>query len=142
MSRFTFFLALKHVRRRALQSSLTVLGVAVGVMVLIIALSLTNGFIAELIRSTLKATPHVTLSALPGEFLDVDDSLLENLRGQPEVVALAQALGRCVVVYSADAPPMRVNEEAGGQQPPLSVAFYRHFISQGEHYNSTAPLET
>ena len=99
MSRFTFFLALKHVRRRALQSSLTVLGVAVGVMVLIIALSLTNGFIAELIRSTLKATPHVTLSALPGEFLDVDDSLLENLREQPEVVAVAPFITTQALIF-------------------------------------------
>ena len=57
------YLALRHVRSRGLQSALTVAGVAVGVAVLIIALSLTNGFIDELIRSTLKATPMVSLQS-------------------------------------------------------------------------------
>ena len=34
-----------------------------GVMVLVTALSLTNGFIEELLRSTLRATPHITLQS-------------------------------------------------------------------------------
>jgi lipoprotein-releasing system permease protein len=67
--RFVLFLALRHIRRRALQSTLTVLGVAVGVMVLVTALSLTNGFIDELISSTLQATPHVALASYGGETL-------------------------------------------------------------------------
>lgn len=104
MRRFTFFLALKHVRRRALQSILTVLGVAVGVMVLVTALSLTNGFIAELVRSTLKATPHITLSALPGTTLPFDEGVLESLLDQPEVVAAAPYLtDQALIFRRADA---------------------------------------
>jgi lipoprotein-releasing system permease protein len=61
--RFILFIARKHVRHRVLQSTLTVLGVAMGVMVLVTALSLTNGFIEELLRSTLRATPHITLQS-------------------------------------------------------------------------------
>ena len=77
-------------RRRALQSTLTVVGVAVGVMVLITALSLTNGFIDELINSTLRATPHITLrsfglGATPD--LPQDAALLAALQQSPEVVA-------------------------------------------------------
>lgn len=89
MQPFPLFLAFKHVRRRALQSILTVLGVAVGVMVLIVALSLTNGFIDELIRSTLKATPHITLSALAGETFAEDEGVLVTIQEHPDVLAVS-----------------------------------------------------
>lgn len=85
-----WFLARKHIRRRALQSTLTVAGVAVGVMVLITALSLTNGFIDELISSTLRATPHITLRSFGlGATPDLphDTALLAALQQSPEVVA-------------------------------------------------------
>jgi len=61
--RFALFLALKGVFHRRLQSAVAVLGVAAGVAVVTTALSLTNGFIKELIDATLKATPHVILFA-------------------------------------------------------------------------------
>ena len=57
-------MALKHLRYRKTQSLITVLGVAAGVMVLTTALSLTNGFTQGLINATLRAVPHVTLTAL------------------------------------------------------------------------------
>ncbi len=62
--RFAWFLARKHLRFRKTQSLITVLGVAAGVMVLTTALSLTNGFTQGLINATLRAVPHVTLTAL------------------------------------------------------------------------------
>jgi len=70
---FSAFLAFRHIRRRPLQSILTILGVAVGVMALVTALSLTNGFIDELISSTLKATPHVTLVPFDGIPIEFDE---------------------------------------------------------------------
>jgi len=87
------------VRRRALQSILTVVGVAVGVMVLITALSLTNGFISELVRSTLKATPHVTLSALPGKTIAFDEGVMASLQGQANVVAVAPYITTQALVF-------------------------------------------
>ncbi|CAN5785275.1 ABC transporter permease [soil metagenome] len=99
MRHFVLFLAFKHIRRRALQSVVTVVGVAVGVMVLITALSLTNGFIAELVRSTLQATPHLTLSALPGETLPFDEATLKNLEEQPGVVAVAPYLTTQALIF-------------------------------------------
>lgn len=89
---FTLFLAMRHIRRRALQSVITIAGVAVGVMVLITALSLTNGFIDELINSTLQATPHVTLTSYDGSLLEQDDLILEGLATEPDVVAAAPFL--------------------------------------------------
>ena len=99
MRPFILFLALKHVRRRALQSTLTVVGVAVGVMVLITALSLTNGFISELVRSTLKATPHITLSALPGKTVAFDEVVLEALQNQANVVAVAPYITTQALIF-------------------------------------------
>lgn len=98
-------MAWRHVRRRGLQSGITVLGVAVGVMVLIVALSLTNGFIDELITSTLRATPMVTLqSYLGGDVLPDDRALLADLAAQPEVEAAAPFLtGQALIARRASA---------------------------------------
>lgn len=98
-------MAWRHVRRRGLQSGITVLGVAVGVMVLIVALSLTNGFIDELITSTLRATPMVTLqSYVAGEVLPDDRQLLADLGRQPGVVAAAPMLtGQALIARRASA---------------------------------------
>lgn len=93
MGRFVLFLALRHIRRRPLQSGLTILGVAVGVMVLITALSLTNGFIDELIGSTLRATPHLSLQTFRAADTVADDpAVLQALREHPEVAAVAPVL--------------------------------------------------
>lgn len=103
MRRLVLFLALKHVRRRALQSGLTVAGVAVGVAVLIIALSLTNGFIDELIDSTLQATPHLTLRAYDGQPFPADPEFLATLQGEPDVVAAAPFLtGQALIARRAN----------------------------------------
>ena len=84
------YLAWRHMRRRALQTALTVVGVAVGVMVLIVALSLTNGFIDELVRSTLRATPMLTLqSFIAGDTLTDDPSVLAALEASDGVTAAA-----------------------------------------------------
>lgn len=97
------YLAWRHVRRRGLQSALTVSGVAVGVAVLIIALSLTNGFIDELISSTLRATPMLTLqSFIPGDTLPDDPSLLAALTAEPSVTAAAPFLsGQALIARRA-----------------------------------------
>jgi lipoprotein-releasing system permease protein len=114
---FVVFLALRHVRRRALQSAITVAGVAVGVMVLIVALSLTNGFIDELIRSTLRATPHVTLqSYLVGDTLAHDPALLERLEAHPEVVAAAPFLAGQALVARRASTALGVSARQGYAQ--------------------------
>jgi len=82
--RFALFLAWKSLRHRKLQSLVAVLGVAAGVAVVTASLSLTNGFIKELIDATLKATPHVLLFAYdPKEAPPPED---------PEIVAKAPVL--------------------------------------------------
>lgn len=60
---FAWLLAKAHLTRRRTQNILTILGIAVGVMVLIAALSLTNGFTRSLIDATLQASPHLSLNS-------------------------------------------------------------------------------
>ena len=95
---FTLFLALKHIRKRLLQSIITVLGVAVGVMVLVTALSLFNGFISQLLRSTLQATPHITLTALNSSTFKHEQALLEKIKEHPEVLAVSPYLSTEVMM--------------------------------------------
>lgn len=79
-------------------------GVGVGVMVLITALSLTNGFIDELIDSTLEATPHVTLrSYLSGGTIPFDEEVWHSIADSDGVVAAAPFLGtQALIARRAD----------------------------------------
>ena len=77
-------LARAHLRKRRTQNLLTVSGIAVGVAVLIAALSLTNGFTGALISATLRATPHLMLQPYtPGG----PDAAMERALAQNGAVA-------------------------------------------------------
>lgn len=84
-------LACAHLRRRRTQNLLTVLGIAVGVMVLIAALSLTNGFTRALVDATLRASPHLSLTAFMPEPRDA--ALEARMRADPRVTAFMPFLG-------------------------------------------------
>jgi lipoprotein-releasing system permease protein len=105
VDRLVPFLARRHVRARGLQSALTVAGVAVGVAVLLVALSLTNGFVDELIGSTLRATPHLALQPWSADgSLPARDDTLSALRDEPGVVAVAPFVaGQALIARRADA---------------------------------------
>lgn len=57
--------------------------------------------------------------------------------GQLELGALAKATRRCVEVYVAGAPTIRMGEAHCGERPTLTVCYQRHAFGLGEHYNST-----
>lgn len=72
-------------------------------MVLITALSLTNGFIDELISSTLEATPHISLAAYDNEPLTNDPAVLQRIETLPGVVAAAPYLSaQALIARRAD----------------------------------------
>jgi lipoprotein-releasing system permease protein len=77
--RLAWFLALRHLQRRHTQNLISILGVAVGVMVLTTALSLTNGFIDALFNTTIQAQPHIDMQ-----------SWQKNLGGAPRDAKLEQ----------------------------------------------------
>ncbi len=111
------YLAWRHVRRRGLQSGLTVLGVAVGVMVLVVALSLTNGFVDELLRSTLRATPMITLTSyLADDTLPEDDAFASALAEHPEVTAVAPYLGAQALIARRASASLGISARQGYTQ--------------------------
>ncbi len=66
---------------------MSMLGIALGVMILIVALSVMNGSIGVLRGEALKAVPHVTVSASDG---GLDWQVLQELAGaHPEIIASA-----------------------------------------------------
>lgn len=73
-----------------MQNLLTVLGIAVGVMVLIAALSLTNGFTRALVDATLRANPHLSVTAFTPA--PRDPALEAEMRRDPRVTAFAPFL--------------------------------------------------
>jgi len=84
-------LARAHLSHRRTQNLLTVLGIAVGVMVLIAALSLTNGFTRALVDATLQASPHLSLTAFTPA--PRDPVLESQMRADPRVEAFAPFVG-------------------------------------------------
>jgi len=54
--------------------------------------------------------------------------------GHLELRALSAALKRPVVVYSADAAPLKMGEEEKGKE--ILLSYHRHYYALGEHYNS------
>ncbi|MFN4150091.1 MAG: ABC transporter permease, partial [Candidatus Sericytochromatia bacterium] len=57
------FIALKQLKAKWKQTSLATLSVSVGVMILICALSLTNGFEKDLVDKILGNNPHITVES-------------------------------------------------------------------------------
>ena len=64
-TRFHLFIALRHLLTRRRQTLLTVLGVAVGAMILITTLSMTEGLITDIEDTIIEASPHLVLKAEP-----------------------------------------------------------------------------
>lgn len=103
------------------------LGVAVGVMVLLTSLSLTNGFIDELLSSTLRATPHITLRSYGvGTVPDIpeDEARLTEIREHPDVVAASPFVStQALIARRADStqgvPGRRGFAQVFGIEPEL-----------------------
>src|SRR5947209_1656792 len=99
LSSFELFIAgryLRAKRKQAVISIITVIsivGVAAGVMALIIALAVNNGFRNTLQRNLLGAMAHVSLlEKEPGTGIENWRALVPKLRALPHVTAVAPAL--------------------------------------------------
>ena len=99
LDRFEFFVALRYLkakRKQAVISIITVIsvaGVAAGVMALVIALAVNNGFSNTLQRSLLGATAHVmVMEKQPGTGIENWRDLVAKLRTMPHVVSAEPSL--------------------------------------------------
>jgi lipoprotein-releasing system permease protein len=99
LDRFEFFVALRYLkakRKQAVISIITVIsvaGVAAGVMALVVALAVNNGFRNTLQRSLLGATAHVmVMEKQPGSGIEDWRDLVAKLRALPHVVSAEPSL--------------------------------------------------
>ncbi|MGH9627392.1 MAG: FtsX-like permease family protein [Bryobacteraceae bacterium] len=97
--RFEFFVASRYLRAKRKQAVISiitlisVMGVAAGVMALVIALAINNGFRSTLQRNLLGATAHVSLlEKEPGYGIENWRGLLDSIRKVPHVVSATPAL--------------------------------------------------
>lgn len=58
--------------------------------------------------------------------------------GQPEILALSQALNVPIWVIQSGSPPVKIGEENKGK--PLLISYHRKMYGLGEHYNSLWPV--
>jgi len=113
-STFELFIASRYLRARRKETVvsvitvISVIGVAAGVMALVIAMAVTTGYHNTLQRSLLGAMAHINvLPKVPGEGIEDWRNLMARLRQTPHVTAAAPALYSPVLV---DVP--------GGQSKP------------------------
>jgi lipoprotein-releasing system permease protein len=98
-SRFELFVAARYLRARRKEAvisvitAISVIGVAAGVMALVIALGVTNGFRNTLERNLLGAMAHINvIPRTPGDGIENWEELSRKLRGVPHVTAVSPVL--------------------------------------------------
>ncbi len=102
--KFEFFIAARYLRARRRQAVIgvitwiSIVGVAVGVASLIIALAITNGTRRDLQDRLLSSTSHVDLMRTMGDGIRDWRPLLARLRRLPHVVAAAPGLYEPVLI--------------------------------------------
>ena len=105
MSRYELFIGRRYLRSRrgsrfvSFISIISMVGVAIGVTVLIVVLSVMNGFERELRERILRLTAHATISAL-GAGLSDWQAMAERARAHPGVLAAAPYIENQALLYS------------------------------------------
>jgi lipoprotein-releasing system permease protein len=101
---FEFFVALRYLRARRKQTlvsvitAISVIGIAAGVMALVIALALSTGFREDIQQKIVGATSHVNLLRLDGTAMVDYEPLLEKLARFPRIAGSAPAIFNQVFV--------------------------------------------
>ncbi len=98
-SRFELFVAARYLRARRKEAvisvitAISVIGVAAGVMALVIALAVTNGFRNTLERNLLGAMAHINvIPRQPGDGIEHWQELSAKIRRIPHVIAVSPVL--------------------------------------------------
>jgi lipoprotein-releasing system permease protein len=105
--KFELFVALRYLRAKRKQtmvsviSAISVLGIAAGVMALVIALSLSTGFREVIQTKIVGATSYINLLHLDNTPLQNYQDLLARLRRVPHVTGAAPAIFKMVFISSA-----------------------------------------
>ena len=105
--RFEIFVALRYLKAKRKQtivsviSGISVLGIAAGVMALVIALALSTGFREDIQEKIVGATSHVNLLRVDNTPITDYGELLQRLRRVPHVTGAAPAIFSQVFIASS-----------------------------------------
>jgi lipoprotein-releasing system permease protein len=105
--KFELFVAFRYLKAKRKQtmvsviSGISMLGIAAGVMALVIALALSTGFREDIQGKIIGATSHINLLRLDGTPLSNHEELAEKLRSVPHVTGIAPAIFNQVLAASA-----------------------------------------
>lgn len=102
---------------------------------------------AEYIRNhKVELLPYITNPDTDECLNDIEfEEYCDNIRntkcwgGQIEIMAISNALKVPIEVLQSSGPPT-MQTKVGYEEPKLVLTYHRHFVSLGEHYNSTQPL--
>ncbi len=105
--KFELFIALRYLRAKRKQtmvsviSAISVMGIAAGVMALVIALALSTGFKEDVQSKILGATPAINLFHMDGTPLQGYQEILERIGRVPGVTGKAPAILKQVFIVSS-----------------------------------------
>ena len=88
----SLFLSLRQLRVRWKQTLVSVMSVAIGVMILTTALSLTNGFESDMVEKILGTTPHISVKPGVAEYLENYPTIQKQLERHPGSQAIFPVL--------------------------------------------------
>ncbi|MGD0499390.1 MAG: ABC transporter permease [Bryobacteraceae bacterium] len=133
ISRFELFVAGRYLRARRKEAVISVItaisvaGVAAGVMALVIAVAVTNGFRSTLQRNLLGAMAHINvLERQPGSGIENWRAMAARLRHVPHVTAVSPALYEPVTVAGAlEAKGVYLKGVEAGQELAISNVLRR-----------------
>src|SRR4030095_9783834 len=95
---FELFVALRYLKAKRKQtmvsviSGISMLGIAAGVMALVIALALSTGFREDIQVKIIGETSHINLLRLDGTPISNYEELAAKLRSSPRVTGIAPAI--------------------------------------------------
>lgn len=135
--RFELFVALRYLRAKRKQtmvsviSAISVLGIAAGVMALVIALALSTGFREDIQGKIVGATSHINLIHLDNSILVDVQTLEEKTRNTPHITGCSPAIFNQVFIISATRNQGAVLKGIDPEKEQEVSDFFAH-ISEGD----------
>lgn len=124
-----FFLAFKQLRTRWKQTLVSVLSVAIGVMILTTALSLTNGFESDMIQKILGTTPHISVKPGVSDYLDDYAGIRREIRRDAQMQMVFPVLREQALISN---PLHTTGTLVLGIPPADAAAGLQDFLKKGD----------
>jgi lipoprotein-releasing system permease protein len=146
--KFELFIALRYLREKRKQamvsviSTISIVGIAAGVMALVIALALSTGFKEDIQSKILGATPAVNLLKIDSSPIHNYREVLEKIALVPRVTGGAPAVLKQVFIAGPAANQGAALKGVDPELEPLVSDFFSRIVSGDPHALDTKPAPT